>query len=190
VPSAEHGPEAAARDAAGPDAAGRDRDLAGRARNARPRDGLGRPLRRGADGEPPAPDAPALLPAAALEAAQRLLDAGRPFHAHEVLEASWKAAPPAERDLWQGLAQLAVGLTHARRGNAAGAAALLRRGAARISAYPAGGAGRGADAEGTYGVDPAALAAKAAGLAARIQSGGLGSLAPGELDLRLRGAPD
>ena len=34
---------------------------------------------------------------------------GRPFHAHEVLEASWKAAPPAERDLWQGLAQLAVG---------------------------------------------------------------------------------
>jgi hypothetical protein len=198
VPSAEHGPEAAARDAAGPetagrDAAGRDRDLAGRARNARPRDGLGRPLRRGADGEPPAPDAPALLPAAALEAAQRLLDAGRPFHAHEVLEASWKAAPPAERDLWQGLAQLAVGLTHARRGNAAGAAALLRRGAARISAYPAGGAAPGggsAGGAGTYGVDPAALAAKAAGLAARIESGGLDGLEPGELDLRLRAAPD
>jgi uncharacterized protein len=198
VPSAEHGPEAAARDAAGPetagrDAAGRDRDLAGRARNARPRDGLGRPLRRGADGEPPAPDAPALLPAAALEAAQRLLDAGRPFHAHEVLEASWKAAPPAERDLWQGLAQLAVGLTHARRGNAAGAAALLRRGAARISAHPAGGAapgGRSAGGAGTYGVDPAALAAAAGSLAARIESGGLESLAPGELDLRLRAAPD
>ena len=179
-------PEAAARDprgqdAAGRDAAGRDRDAAGRARNARPRDGLGRPLRRGADGEPPAPDAPALPPAAALEAAQRLLDAGRPFHAHEVLEASWKAAPPAERDLWQGLAQLAVCLTHARRGNAAGAAALLRRGAARIRTYPAG--------PGTHGIDPAGLAAAAAGLAGRIESGGLGGLAPGELDLRLRVTP-
>jgi uncharacterized protein len=190
VPPAEHPPEAAARPpdpAPGPPGpAGRDRDLAGRARNARPRDGLGRPLGRGADGDPPAADAPALAPAAALEAAQRLLDAGRPFHAHEVLEASWKAAPPAERDLWQGLAQLAVGLTHARRGNAAGAAALLRRGAARIRAYPAGGSPDGAA---TYGIDPAALAAAAAGLAGRIESGGLTGLPPGALDLRLRAAP-
>jgi hypothetical protein len=155
----------------------RDRDSTGRARNARPRDGLGRPLPRGADGEAPAPDAPALAPGAALDAAQRLLDAGRPFHAHEVLEASWKAAPPAERDLWQGLAQLAVGLTHARRGNAGGAAALLRRGAGRIRAHE----GRGA-----YGVDPVALAAAADGLAGQIASGGLDGLAPGDLDLRLR----
>jgi uncharacterized protein len=206
VPPACRQPEAAARDAAGGDApgggsagrdsAGRDRDLAGRARNARPRDGLGRPLPRDASGEPPAPDAPALAPAAALEAAQRLLDAGRPFHAHEVLEASWKAAPLAERDLWQGLAQLAVGLTHARRGNAAGAAALLRRGAARISAYPGGGAGGGGGAgpggpggAGTYGIEPAALAAAAAGLAGRIESGGLDGLAAGDLDLRLVAAP-
>jgi uncharacterized protein len=195
VPPAEHRPVAAARppdpapvppDPAGRDAAGRDRDAGGRARNARPRDGLGRPLRRGADGEPPAPDAPALPPAAALEAAQRLLDAGRPFHAHEILEASWKAAPPAERDLWQGLAQLAVGLTHARRGNAAGAAALLRRGAARIRAAGAGGSPDGARA---YGIDPAALAAAAAGLAGRIESGGLEGLPPGALDLRLRVPP-
>jgi hypothetical protein len=170
VPPAEHRPEAAAR---------RDRDPAGRARNARPRDGLGRPLDRGADGEPPAPDAPALAPDAALEAAQRLLDAGRPFHAHEVLEASWKAAPAAERDLWQGLAQLAVGLTHARRGNAAGAAALLRRGAARIGASQPG-------AGDSHGVDAAALAAAAAALAGRIESGGLTELDPGALDLQLR----
>jgi hypothetical protein len=156
----------------------RDRDASGRARNARPRDGLGRPLEHGADGEPPAPDAPALPPGAALDAAQQLLDAGRPFHAHEVLEASWKAAPAAERDLWQGLAQLAVGLTHARRGNAAGAAALLRRGAARISGYsPAS----------SYGVNPAGLAAAVAALAGRIESGGLDGLEPGALDLRLRG---
>jgi hypothetical protein len=169
VPPGEHPQEAAA--------PRRDRDAAGRARNARPRDGLGRPLDHAADGEPPTPDAPALAPDAALEAAQRLLDAGRPFHAHEVLEASWKAAPAAERDLWQGLAQLAVGLTHARRGNAAGAATLLRRGAARISGYP----------PGRYGMDPAALAAAAAGLAGRIESGGLRGLDPGALDLRLRG---
>ena len=52
--------------------------------------------------------------------AQRLLDAGLPFHAHEVLEAAWKAAPPDERELWRGLAQLAVGLTHLQRGNGRG----------------------------------------------------------------------
>jgi hypothetical protein len=172
-------PEAAARQPGGIGPRQRDRDAAGRARNARPRDGLGRPLDRGADGEPPAPDPPALAPDAALEAAQRLLDAGRPFHAHEVLEASWKAAPAAERDLWQGLAQLAVGLTHARRGNAAGAAALLRRGAARTgAAQPGAGA--------SHGVDPAALAAAATALAGQIEARGLAGLGPGALDLRLR----
>ena len=54
-----------------------------------------------------------------------------------MLEATWKAAPDAERDLWQGLAQLAVGLTHALRENHAGAAVLLRRGADHISSYAA-----------------------------------------------------
>jgi hypothetical protein len=155
---------------------GRDRDAAGRARNARPRDGLGRPLERGDTGEPTLPDGVVLPPAEALDTAQQLLDDGRPFHAHEVLEASWKAAPAAERDFWQGLAQLAVGLTHARRGNAAGAVTLLRRGAARIAGYPAG----------RYGMDPGALAVAAAGLAGRIDSGGLAGLEPGALDLRLR----
>jgi uncharacterized protein len=96
------------------------------------------------------------------------------------LEASWKAAPPAERDLWQGLAQLVVGLTHARRGNAAGAAALLRRGATRIGGYRPGAAAG-------LGIDSASPAAAAAGLAERIDSGGLGGLDAGALDLRLRG---
>jgi predicted metal-dependent hydrolase len=81
------------------------------------------------------PDGITLTPEAALTEAQRLLDDGLPFHAHEVLEASWKSAPPTERELWQGLAQLAVGLTHALRGNDAGAAALLRRGRDRIAPY-------------------------------------------------------
>ena len=58
-----------------------------------------------------------------------------PFHAHEVLEDAWKAAAEPDRPLWRGLAQLAVGLTHAARGNTVGAAALLRRGADTIQPY-------------------------------------------------------
>ena len=84
---------------------------------------------------PRVPDDLVLPPVPALVEAQRLFDEGLPFHAHEVLEGTWKAAPPEERDLWQGLAQLAVGLTHLRRGNHAGATTLLRRGQRRISAY-------------------------------------------------------
>jgi len=113
----------------------RERDELGRPRNARPRDALGRPLPRGDAGVAGVPDDLALPPGEALTQAQRLLDEGRPFHAHEVLEATWKAAPDVERDLWQGLAQLAVGLTHALRGNHVGSAALLRRGADRICGY-------------------------------------------------------
>lgn len=161
---------------------GRDRDEAGRARNARPRDGLGRPLGRGDTGEPTLPDGVVLAPTDALETAQQMLDAGRPFHAHEVLEASWKAAPPAERDLWQGLAQLAVGLTHARRGNASGAAALLRRGAERVGRY-ATDPPRQAD---VHGVDTSGLSAKATALADQIEATGLGPLTQDQLTLRLR----
>ena len=88
----------------------RDRDLAGRPRNARPRDALGRPLNRArADqGDERIPDHLALAGADAAALADQLLRAGRPFHAHEVLEASWKSGPPRERDLWQGLAQVAA----------------------------------------------------------------------------------
>jgi uncharacterized protein len=115
--------------------ADRDRDTAGRARNARPRDALGRPLPYGAAGEDRAPEGVVRTPEAALAAAQELLDAGRPFHAHEVLEDAWKSAPEEERQLWRGLAQLAVGLTHAARGNTRGAATLLERGAGNIAPY-------------------------------------------------------
>ena len=113
----------------------RDRDAEGRARNARPRDALGRPLPYGAAGEERAPEGIVRAPADALAEAQALLDAGRPFHAHEVLEDAWKSAPEAERQLWRGLAQLAVGLTHAMRGNQRGATTLLDRGAANIAGY-------------------------------------------------------
>ncbi|MFG2018316.1 DUF309 domain-containing protein [Actinomadura geliboluensis] len=115
----------------------RDRDESGRPRNARPRDAYGRPLPHGATGIPTMPDDLDMPPADALAEAQRLLDADRPFHAHEVLEAVWKAAPEAERELWRGLAQVAVGITHLRRGNARGAEALLSRAADRLVPYEA-----------------------------------------------------
>ena len=83
-----------------------------------------------------------LTPAEAVRLAQRLIDDGRPFHAHEVLEATWKSSPADQRALWKGLAQIAVGLTHARRGNSRGAVSLLRRGAAAVDGS-IGGAGAG-----------------------------------------------
>ncbi|GID65495.1 hypothetical protein Acy02nite_33760 [Actinoplanes cyaneus] len=113
----------------------RDRDATGRARNARPRDGLGRPLPHGLTGVPTTPDDLVLPPAEALREAERLLADGRPFHAHEVLEGAWKACDDDTRELWKGLAQLAVGVTHLRRGNEIGAVRLLSRAGERIAPY-------------------------------------------------------
>ena len=138
----------------------RDRDAAGRARNARPRDGLGRPLPRGTVGVPTTPEDIVLSPAESLEEAQRLLAAGRPFHAHEVLEGVWKASGDDTRELWKGLAQLAVGITHVRRGNELGAVRLLTRAADRIEPYAA---------AAPHGVAVAALTTWARGLAERIE---------------------
>jgi len=96
----------------------RDRDESGRPRSTRPRDALGRPLRRGGEGVARIPDDLALAPAETLACAQDLLDRGLAFNAHEVLEAAWKNGPDDERMLWQGLAQLAVGITLLRRASA------------------------------------------------------------------------
>ncbi len=99
----------------------------------RARDALGRPV--------PADSPDAVKPVSevalphdeALALAQELLDEGRSFSAHEVLEAVWKACPASERDYWQGLAQLCVGITHLQRGNVEGASTLLRRGAGHLT---------------------------------------------------------
>jgi hypothetical protein len=116
--------------------ADRDRDDAGRARQARPRDALGRPLPYGAEGVEPVSEEP-LAPEETLTTARALVDAGRPFSAHEVLEARWKAGPSEEKDLWQGLAQLCVALTHQARGNQVGADRLFERAAERLAAFAA-----------------------------------------------------
>ena len=133
----------------------RDRDASGRPRQARPRDALGRPLPYGAAGVEPVSEEP-LPPLESLALARNLLDEGRPFAAHEVLEARWKAGPAQERDLWQGLAQLCVALTHSARGNTVGAARLVERGAGKVEAYGAGGGP-------SYGLDLAAVVAWARG---------------------------
>jgi hypothetical protein len=117
-------------------AADRDRDIEGRARQARPRDALGRPLPYGAEGVEPVSEEP-LPPEETLETARELVGAGRPFSAHEVLEARWKAGPVEERDLWQGLAQVCVAMTHAARGNQVGADRLFDRAAERLTAFAA-----------------------------------------------------
>ncbi|MFJ7240113.1 DUF309 domain-containing protein [Streptomyces olivaceus] len=146
---------------------GRDRDDEGRARNARPRDGLGRPLPYGAEGVPRQPEGVVRVPDDTVAEAQRLLDGGQPFHAHEVFEDAWKSGPDGERELWRGLAQLAVGLTHAARGNATGGARLLRRGAAAVTGWAASESGRGRP----YGMDLGAVAGWARGLAGEVEAG-------------------
>jgi predicted metal-dependent hydrolase len=79
----------------------------------------------------------ALPPLETISTAHELLAAGRPFSAHEVYEARWKAGPAAERELWQGLAQLCVGITHAERGNQIGAVRLIERARRRLETYAA-----------------------------------------------------
>lgn len=159
----------------------RDRDAAGRPSSARPRDATGRPLPRGS-----APswrerlrhldEAGSLPPQAAIDAAEELIVTGQPFYAHEVLEGPWHLAEEPQRHFWQGLAQVAVGLTHVQRGNASGAVTILRRGAEKLADY----------SDEHEGVAVARLTAQARTLAARIETDGLAGITPEDLALRLR----
>ncbi|MGE7384586.1 DUF309 domain-containing protein [Streptomyces sp. NPDC004126] len=140
----------------------RDRDGEGRARSARPRDGLGRPLPYGAEGVARQPEGVVRTPGLTVAEAQRLLDAGMPFHAHEVFEDAWKTGRAEDAGLWRALAQLAVGLTHAARGNSVGGARLLRRGAGALAGLGSGEA---------YGMDVPGLVGWARELAGRVEAG-------------------
>jgi hypothetical protein len=126
----------------------RDRDESGRPHSTRPRDALGRPLPQGSEGIPRIPDDLELSPLETLAYAQDLLDRGLAFNAHEVLEAAWKNGPDDERMLWQGLAQLAVGITHVQRGNVKGAISLLQRASNRLAHC---------DLPASYAIDAASL---------------------------------
>jgi hypothetical protein len=132
-------------------------------RNTRPRDALGRPLAYGSTGVEGPPEGIVRTPNQTLAEAAALLAAGRPFHAHEVLEDAWKTGPEDEREFWRGLAQLAVGLTHAARGNPIGAVRLLERGAANLAES----AGRTT----THGVEVAAVLAWCDAAVAAVRGG-------------------
>ena len=133
-------------------------------RPVRGRDAAGRPVPLDSpEAVEPVPEE-ALPPDDALALARDLLERGRPFFAHDVLEAAWKAAPQAERLLWQGLAQVCVGLTHLQRGNPVGGARLLRRGADRLEEHLSTGAT-------THGVDVTRTVATARACADAVESG-------------------
>jgi hypothetical protein len=140
----------------------RDRNDEGRPENARPRDATGRPLPRGSGPSwrerLRAKDELQALPnAEAVAEAERLILDGGPFYAHEVLEGPWHLAEPEERAFWQGLAKVAVGLTHLQRGNAVGARSVLNAGADLLEPYE----------DGHEGVAVSRVVATARALAAR-----------------------
>ena len=149
------------------EAADRGRDEQGRPLNRRPRDITGALLPVGT----PTPwrerlavrdRDEALPPDEAIAEAERLIIGGAPFYAHEVLEGPWHLAPEPERRFWQGLAQLAVGLTHVQRGNPVGATVILRRAADNLDGYD----------DGLRGVAVRRLVETARDLAARIEEAG------------------
>lgn len=126
----------------------------------------------GSVGVPRIPDDLNLPPQQTLSYAQQLLDDGLAFNAHEVLEAAWKNGPFAERMLWQGLAQYAVGLTHIQRANPKGARTLLTRAMTRLRAYAAEPNTDRANRNGEmpYGIDGSGLIAHAEALLAALDS--------------------
>jgi predicted metal-dependent hydrolase len=159
----------------------RERNAAGRPEQARPRDATGKPLERGSGPSwrerlRALDEARALPPQEALDEAERLVLTGQPFYAHEVLEGPWHLAEPAERAFWQGLAQVAVGLTHVQRGNATGAVSILRSGAEKLRRY----------ADGHEGVAAQRVAAAAEALAQRVERDGTDAVAADDLLLPFR----
>jgi predicted metal-dependent hydrolase len=85
-----------------------------------------------------------------LQSGLALLRAGRYFDAHEELELAWRAAPPGERDFFQGLVHVAVAWYQCGRGRRVGCERQLEKAARRLGPY----------APAHRGVDVAALLAQ------------------------------
>jgi hypothetical protein len=134
----------------------------------RPRDRLGRPLPWGAEGDLELEDFDALSLDENHELARAHARAGRWFAAHEAWETAWKQARDTdEAELFKGLSQMGAGYVHLLRGNAHGAATLLRRAALRIDRYR----------DGSRGVPTKKLAGR---LGADAEAVDRGDLVPGE----------
>jgi hypothetical protein len=133
----------------------------------RPRDELGRPLPWGEASSLHLPDFDAMSLHDNDRAARGFLADRNYFGAHEAWETAWKQAKgTGDEELFKGLSQMGAGYVHLLRGNAHGAITLLRRGALRVGAYPAG----------TKGIDTAALAGRLEADATAVEDG---SLLPG-----------
>jgi len=61
--------------------------------------------------------------------------AGRYFEAHEELEIAWRAAPPGERDFFQGLVHVAVAWYQAGRGRPVATGRQLEKAARRLAPF-------------------------------------------------------
>ena len=75
------------------------------------------------------------MSASALERGLELIRRGEFFGAHEELELAWRAAPPEERDFYQGLVHVAVAWYQAGRGNRVGCERQLEKAARRLGPY-------------------------------------------------------
>jgi predicted metal-dependent hydrolase len=64
-----------------------------------------------------------------------LVSSGQGFVAHELFEELWRAAAPAERDLYQGLVHVAVATYQDGRGNAVGRTRQLEKALRRLTPY-------------------------------------------------------
>ena len=134
----------------------------------RPRDRLGRPLPWDASSELELEDFGSLSLDENHELGRAHALAGRWFAAHEAWETAWKQARDTdEAELFKGLSQLGAGYVHLLRGNAHGAATLLRRAAMRIEPYE----------EGSRDVPTKSLAHR---LEADADAVDLGDIVPGE----------
>lgn len=101
----------------------------------RQRDRLGRPLPDDADASIVVAGVPLRAELSDEDAwveAMSYVDAGLPFHAHEVFELRWRLAPDNDRAAWQSLAQWGAALTHEARGNPLGAVRVATRALATL----------------------------------------------------------
>lgn len=144
------------------------RPTEGRNKPERPRDHLGRPQPWDAPNTLALEDYDSLSLDENHRLAREHFNAGRFFPAHEAWETAWKQARDTDdAEFFKGLSQLGAGYTHLLRGNAHGAAVLMRRGAGRIARYRSPHRGIDTDAVSRAAMDDAAAVER-------------GDLAPGE----------
>ncbi len=72
---------------------------------------------------------------AAMGTGVALFNGGLFFECHEYLESLWRAAPPPEKDFYQGIILIAAGFYHHEKGNPRGAGTKLAQGIKKLEPY-------------------------------------------------------